>query len=116
MKDSAQQFLLTALQYYDEQKWTDAEQACHQSLQQHPNHPDALHLLGLLACQQGNLEQGIPYYQKALALKPTDVKIFTNLGMALKNQGNFEEAVAIYQQGLALDPNYAKIHINLGDA
>ena len=35
-----------------------------------PNHPDVLHLLGLVALQSGRLEQAVPWIQRAIAVRP----------------------------------------------
>lgn len=37
-----------------------------QIIGQHPNHPDALHLLGLVLYQNGETEKAISYIEKAL--------------------------------------------------
>lgn len=37
-----------------------------QIIGQHPNHPDALHLLGLVLYQNGETERAISYIEKAL--------------------------------------------------
>ncbi len=85
-------------------------------LNQHPNHADTLHLLGLLAAQLGEFEVSMDWIQKAIALKP-DVPVFhNNFGNSLKALGKLDEAVNQYRIALNLQDDYAEAHNNLGSA
>jgi predicted O-linked N-acetylglucosamine transferase (SPINDLY family) len=56
--------------------------------------------------KQGQLEEAIAAYNKALALKPDYHDAYNNMGNALKEQGQLEEAIAAYNKALALKPDY----------
>ena len=47
---------------------------------------------------QGNLEEAIEAYNKALAIKPDYAEAYYNMGMALQDQGELEEAIECLQQ------------------
>ena len=49
-----------------------------------PNHADALHLLGVIASQVGKLDEAVPYFRRALELKPDYPAAHNNLGNALR--------------------------------
>jgi protein O-GlcNAc transferase len=81
-----------------------------------PNQPDALHLLGVVACQRGNNEAGIEYMRRAIAIDDTDAAFHNNLGDAYRNVGRTPEAVACYRRALELKPDYVRAYNNLGSA
>ncbi len=58
--------------------------------------------------------QAIEYYKKALALKPDDVNVRTDMGTAMWYSGSPKEAVAEFEKSLKLDPNHAQTLYNMG--
>jgi tetratricopeptide (TPR) repeat protein len=64
----------------------------------------------------GQLDQAITHYQRALALRPDHAPAHNNLGAALRAQGRLDEAVASYERALAAQPDYADAHYNLANA
>lgn len=58
--------------------------------------------------------QAIEYYQKALALKPDDVNVRTDMGTAMWYSGSPKEAVAEFEKSLKIDPNHAQTLFNMG--
>lgn len=105
--------LETALAHHQAGRLSQAEQIYRQILQQQSNHPVALHLLGIAACQTGNFAEGIECYRQALALQPESIDLYNNLGNALQQQGDFEGAIRCYEKVLALEPKAADTHSNL---
>ena len=65
---------------------------------------------------QGNLDEAVDCYRRALALAPDCAKTYNNLGAALQQQGKLDEAVASCRRALELEPDYAEAHGNLGIA
>ena len=108
--------LAIALEHHQGGRLQAAEQIYRQILQVEPNHPDALHLLGVIASTVGKPEIAIDYMGRALQLKPDYAEAHANLGLAFNNQGNLDEAVASYRRALALKPDFAEVHNNLGNA
>jgi len=93
-----------------------AEGIYRQILQTEPNHPDALHLLGMIAHQVGKYDVAVELINKSLAIRPDSAEVHNNLGNALKNLGRLDEAVASYRKAMAIKPDFALMHINLGIA
>jgi predicted O-linked N-acetylglucosamine transferase (SPINDLY family) len=79
-----------------------------------PNHPDVLHLLGLVALQSGRLEQAVPWIQRAIAVRPDNPVYHCNLGEVFRAAGQTQEARRCYQQALAVQPKFVPAHYNLG--
>jgi tetratricopeptide (TPR) repeat protein len=80
-----------------------------------PDHPDALHLLGVIRQQQGDCEASIVLIERAIALRPA-AHYFCNLANALTGTGRFQDAAAACARALALDPGLAMAQGNLGVA
>ena len=80
-----------------------------------PDHPDALHFLGVLKHRQGASEEAIALIRRALALAPSP-GAHNNLGNVLLQSGQPEAAVAAYRRVVELRPDDAAAHHNLGIA
>jgi predicted O-linked N-acetylglucosamine transferase (SPINDLY family) len=94
----------------------DAEKVYRQILVQHPDCPDALHLLGVLCAQSGRKPEAIDLIRKAVALHPNVAGYYVNLGHVLLAGGNAEEAARAYSDAVRLNPQDSESCINLGIA
>jgi tetratricopeptide (TPR) repeat protein len=94
----------------------DAAEAIYaEVLADHPDHPDALHFLGLLRFEQGRPEDAAACIRSAIAGRPDDAGFHFNLGNILRETGRPEEAVAAYRRAAELAPQEASVHNNLGN-
>lgn len=105
--------LQVAMEHHRAGRLPSAKAIYQQILQIEPNHPDALHLLGAVAHQEGKEEIAFELISKALKLHPTSPMHY-NLGLTLQSQGKLEEAIASYRQALVLKPDYAEVLYSLG--
>jgi len=80
-----------------------------------PKHPDALHLLGVIASQTNNHQRAIELIDKAIEIYPNNPAFYSNRGNALKELGRMEAAVASYKKAIAIKPDYAEACNNLGN-
>jgi len=110
------QALELALQHHQAGRLAEADALYRQILAVQPNHPDALHLLGLVACQAGHSDAAVGWIRQAIALKPNYPEAYNNLGAALRDKGQLDEAIASCRQAIALRPNYPEAFSNLGNA
>lgn len=79
-----------------------------------PGHPDALHLLGVLHGQMGNLRQGAELIAQALTLRPDNVEGHFNLGKIMLSLGRLTEAAASFGQATILRPDWAEAYFHQG--
>lgn len=93
-----------------------AEEVCRTIHKVDPGHPGALHVLGVLAYERGNLDQAVELLKRAIMFNPAHAGAHNNLGVILCKIGNFGEGIAAYQRAIAIDPTYAVAHSNLGGA
>ena len=94
----------------------DAERCYGEVLQRQPNHFDALHLLGVIACQTRRTKRGVELIKKAIGLNPQVAEAQNNLGNALRDLKRPAEALASYDKAIALKPDYAEAYNNRGSA
>jgi len=105
-----------AVAHHQAGRLSEAEGLYRQILGAQPNHPGALHLLGVIADQVGRHEVGVELIQKAIALAPQVADFHSNLGAAQRNLGRLDEAMAEFRRAIQLQPDHADAHNNLGSA
>lgn len=94
----------------------EAEAIYRRILKDHPDHPGALHLLGVALSQQGNKPAAIGYISRAVALNPEDPDFQANLGLAYLENGEATQAAAACQRALKLKPDHIDALHQLGNA
>jgi tetratricopeptide (TPR) repeat protein/2-polyprenyl-3-methyl-5-hydroxy-6-metoxy-1,4-benzoquinol methylase len=106
--------LSTARDHHRAGRLQQAELAYRQILEQVPNHPDALHLLGMIAYQIGNNALAIDLVRRAVEADPSDPEYHEDLGSVFQRRGDLDAASDCYRKALALNPDSADAHYNLG--
>jgi len=102
--------------YYQAGNLAQAEAICLRILRQHPDHADALNLLGVIAAQTGENELAVELINRAIASNPRAPQFYNNLGNALKSLGRLDRAVDCFNKALRLKPDFAEAYSNLGSA
>ena len=105
-----------ALLHHQSGRLPDAEALYRQILAADPNHPDALHLLGVIAHQLGHHHDAIHLIQHAISLNPNSPDFHSNLGEACRASGLLDNAIAAFQLAVSLNPTFPEAHNNLGNA
>ncbi len=108
--------LQVALEHHRSGRLREAETLYLQILNTRPDHPESLHLLGVIAHQMGQHAVAVEYINKAIAIDPTLAEGHNNIGEAYRALGEPDRAIAHYRQALALRPGYPQPHNNLGIA
>jgi protein O-GlcNAc transferase len=93
-----------------------AEALYRKALTKHPDHAEALHLLGLIAYQREQAEAAIELIERALPELQDLPEAHLNHGNALRAAGRFAEAADSYRRAIALEPDYGMAHSNLARA
>lgn len=87
-----------------------------QILQKRPDHPPALHLLGVIAHQAGKTDLAVELVKHAIS-RDSEVALFhSNLGEMYRQSGCLDEAVTHGEKAVELAPGIASTHSNLGVA
>ncbi len=104
------------VKHHQKGRLSEAEACYRRVLTAQPDHPDALHLLGVVAHQAGRHDLAVELIGRAIRRNGLNPFYFFNLGNALTSRGEFGEAVAAFGEAVRIKPDYAEAHSNLGAA
>ena len=101
--------------------WADSEKIWGHTLAVAPNSNLAQASFGNALLSKGRAADAIPYYEKAIALRPDDAEGHNTLADALRRSGRLDEAIAQFRTVLELrsrqgDAKKAEAHYNLANA
>lgn len=102
--------------HHQQGRLSEAEQAYRQVLAAQPQHPEALHFLGLIALQVGQPESAIELLSRCVAVAPDYPDAHANLGNAQSSNGQFIPATESYTRALELRPGNPEWLGNRGNA
>jgi len=78
--------------------------------------PQYQYNLGLFYLNEGNIEEAIRYFNKALSLNPRYDLALNSIGMAYLMSAKFQDAVNYFEKCLEINPALTEAHNNLGVA
>ena len=104
--------LKEAFQLHAQGRFAEAERAYGELLRREPKNFQAMHLLGVLALQQGQSQRAIQLIREALVLEPRQPLAQRDLGNAFQQLNRLDEALSCYDKALALKPDMAEVHNN----
>lgn len=78
-----------------------------------PGHPDALHMLGVIATSRGDAKQAIELIGRAMGPLASHPDAHLNLGNAHHAAGRPHDAIRSYRRAIALKPEFAAAHSSL---
>lgn len=93
----------------------EAEGAYRKALDLAPNHPDALHHLGLLLYRLNRFDEARATISRAIEEAPASPLYWFNLGVVSQKAARPDEAIRAYRQAVALNPRHLEAWINLGN-
>ena len=96
-----------AVSHHQAGHYAEALKLYEQILAAEPNHFDALHLSGVLACQSGEPERAVTLIGRAVKINGRSPLAAYNLGEAYRMLGRRVEAADNYLRATTLKPDYA---------
>ncbi len=93
----------------------EAERAYRLVLDMSPDHPEAIHGLGLLAYRVGRFDQALELLDQARRLEPNNPLYCFNHGVVAQRAGRSDDAVNAYRRTISLNPRYSEAWTNLGN-
>lgn len=78
-----------------------------------PEHPDALHFLGVASHQVGHTERAIELVEQSLEMVPGNPDALNNLANILRESGKLEKAEETYRKVLEFAPEHPETLINM---
>jgi tetratricopeptide (TPR) repeat protein len=95
---------------------TYSEASLTQILISHPNHCDALQLLGIISDMQGKHEKAVNYFIHALSIRPSASDCWANLGNAHISCCEYADAIRCFKKSIELNENSFEAEYGLGMA
>ncbi|MGE3538600.1 MAG: tetratricopeptide repeat protein [Candidatus Tectimicrobiota bacterium] len=111
-----QHTLQRALQHQQHGELTEAANLYSAVLADDPEQEEALHGLGVIACQHGDSSRGVALIRRAIAHQADNARLYYSLGTALLQHSEPQGAAAAYETAVRLDPTCAVAYHNLGVA
>src|SRR5438046_1425828 len=108
--------ILGALTFQQSAKYHDLITLYQATLAKNPKCWMAEYNLGLALKNQGQLDQAIAHYRRAIDIWPDYVDAHYNLGGAYIEKGKVDEALAEYRRAIEIRPEEADSHNNYGSA
>jgi len=113
---SAKQHYDTAIALHRQNKLDDAEKSYLAVHKLYPDHPGALHGLGLIGIRNGRFEDAAQHLSKASKLAPSNSAIRCDLGQAYLGAGRHDDALRCFQTVLTAQPDNVAALAGAGDA
>lgn len=110
------QLLERGLEFHRSGRRAEAERQYRLVLAAAPDHPDALHLLGVAAHQDGRPADALELIDRASATEPTRAAYHNHAGLALLELGRADAAEARFRRAIRLRPELVDAYNNLGTA
>lgn len=105
-----------AISAHQQGHFSQAEAIYEQILALVPEHPDPLHMLGVLRWQTGDAKSAVELISKAIRGNPENPTYHYNLANAFVTLGDDEAAIEHYDTALASRPDYTNALINKANA
>jgi len=104
--------------YLEQQKRKEAREYFERALKSTADYPatlpNAWNNLGILAAREGNTDQAIGFFEKALQLNPDHAVALQNLGNAYRQKKDWDAARKTLEHALVLNPEDAEANYGLG--
>jgi tetratricopeptide (TPR) repeat protein len=81
-------------------------------LQGDPTNTDALYYVAVVACEDGQYQQGVDLAKRAIDVGKPQARVHNLMGQAYDRLKQPLEAIKAYDSAIALDPNFAAAHGN----
>ncbi len=103
-----------AVRYYHAGQLKKAQDICQKICETYPDHPDALHLSGVVAAHAGEHGRAMDLMKRAIQRSPDNPAYHSNLGSVFQGIGRLEEAQSCCRKAIQLKPDFAGAYNNMG--
>ena len=111
----ANTLLQSGLRQIQQGKLEEARLSCERALRLVPRHPDALHLLGIIALQNADHAIAVELLQQATAIRPDHSNYQANLAYAYCGANRIGDALGAFERAAAMSPNDPELQIGAGN-
>jgi predicted O-linked N-acetylglucosamine transferase (SPINDLY family) len=97
-------------------RFAEAAEVYSQILRADPEHFEALHALGILRYQSGQIDEAERLIGAAIAVQPRAAEAIYNRACLLQKLGRAEDAIACFGEAISVRPDYVEALTNRGGA
>ena len=108
-----EQAINLAMEHYNQGQLSQAESIFQQIVAAEPNHPIALHLLGVIAHQLGSKDSAHDLIAKSIQVKPDYAEAHYNLGKALQDQKSLRRLLLFFVNRWLSNPTTTRHYTTL---
>jgi len=105
--------LLLAEVYFQEKEYAKSKECLAQVLEAHPDHFEAIFLMGLIQQRKGHFQEALTTLEMAVGLKKNSSAAHASLGSLLAAVGQRQQAIKHFNTALKLKPS-APVHFLIG--
>ena len=102
------------MRLHHEGRLSEAEKGYRRILSLAPGHPDALHLIGVVRHQSGDLLMAEQHVKQAIKANKRNPAYHRSLGKIFHKDRRYDEAIKCFGTAVRLDPRYTDAHNDLG--
>jgi len=113
--NKARPYVGVGVSFMNLKQYQNAQEAFQSALEIDSLNVNALNNLGQLNFINGNIENSISYYYRALSLVPNDSYILLNIGQAWEKIYAYKEALRYYKKSLRIRSGNPLVHYNIGN-
>lgn len=110
-----QEALAAAAEAFRQGRPAEAEQICRGILDATPGNPDALHFLGIIKAQSGDLATAAGLIEQATRQRGDDANLHFSLATVYYRLDRLDDAAAAFGRAIAADPQLTGAHIGVGN-
>lgn len=114
MKNDVNRMLAHATELHRSGKKREARDLYKKLLSVVPNFSEVLYRLGLIAQEDGLLDEAESYIDRAIHADQNQPFFYYSSGLISLDKGERQKAEVLFQHALALNPNFAQVHNQLG--
>jgi tetratricopeptide (TPR) repeat protein len=107
--------LESGLRQFQQGQLEQARQSCKRALELAPRHPDALHLLGIIALQGGDHSGAVEKIRQAVAIRPDHPTYQANLAYGYVGLQRLPEALAAFERAARFEPDDPELQLGIGN-
>jgi tetratricopeptide (TPR) repeat protein len=108
----AENYVSDAIDFYQEQKYSEAITSWKKALQIIPQDAEVQNFVGLAFHRSGKLDSAITHFKQAVMLDTLYYQAWNNLGYMQFLQGNYLDALENFYQSLKANPTYEQARLN----
>ncbi|MBF0357199.1 MAG: tetratricopeptide repeat protein [Magnetococcales bacterium] len=114
MSESQQQLsvddaYILAIEHFNAERYTEADQLCTAIIKAVPNHIDAINLLAVIAQKFNRHDLAVDLFKRAISIDRNRALLYYNLGASLYALGQREEALNVLQTAKQKEPENRQI-------